>query len=602
MNTKQVEELVGISRQNIRYYEKAGLLAPKREEQNSYRDYSEEDVSRLKLIKMLRLLNMPLKEIEKIMKGEITIQEAVSVHQKELLEQQKQLHASIDICNLLRKEKVQEINIDKYLSKMEHMEKHSSVFAKIRDDYKQIMQEEEEKMLVFYTDCRIHTFGDFEKVLKEYAKTLDKKFKVKERGKYPKFYLNDELYQAVYSFEKPGYRIVCMKMKETKKEELFLKLAYQKTLIAVYTMFANIKRHAMKSVCNFIISCLLVILLGIYIGNLSQINTQIEELPDASPVYGTIYNETGSESTHLLIKESVVEGIRKSAYTDEISETVELIARTNTEKNYQVLALQDHELDSLQSGQCLANPNFLKVNGLKVGDKINVSIYCYIADIMLGGLTEHFMADVKLEIVGSREMEEDLQIPLKDAKKIFIESKNAYYASSLSFHVKEPKALNFFKAEMKELGLLPIQSGVKDTFYGTALGMEDAIFIETSTKLEKNKILFQSFLPMILFLLFITEYLVSYLFLQSRRQEFAIMRALGKSKKECRWNLMSEQFATTFAGIIIGVILCRGMLGLEHQVILWVSVAFIVIAVMGIYGAIRMLGRFSVAAVLARRD
>ena len=104
----------------------------------------------------------------------------------------------------------------------EYMEKHSNVFAKIRDDYKQIMQEEEEKMLVFYTDCKIHTFGDFEKVLKEYAKTLDKKFKVKERGKYPKFYLNDEFYQAVYSFENPGYRIVCMKMKETKKRNCFL--------------------------------------------------------------------------------------------------------------------------------------------------------------------------------------------------------------------------------------------------------------------------------------------------------------------------------------------------------------------------------------------
>ena len=168
--------------------------------------------------------------------------------------------------------------------------------------------------------------------------------------------------------------------------------------------------------------------------------------------------------------------------------------------------------------------------------------------------------------------------------------------------MKEPKALNFFKAEMKELGLLPIQSGVKDTFYGAALGMEDAIFIETSTKLEKNKILFQSFLPMILFLLFITEYLVSYLFLQSRRQEFAIMQALGKSKKECGWNLMWEQFATTFAGIMIGIIFCGGILGLKHQVVLWVSAVFILIAVVGIYGAIRMLGRFSVAAVLTHRD
>lgn len=120
--------------------------------------------------------------------------------------------------------------------------------------------------------------------------------------------------------------------------------------------------------------------------------------------------------------------------------------------------------------------------------------------------------------------------------------------------------------------------------------------------LNLSKILFQSFLPMVLFLLLITEYLVSYLFLQSRRQEFAIMRALGKSKKECGRNLMWEQFVTTFAGIIIGIIFCRGILGLELQVILGVSAVFVLIAVLGIYGAIRMLGHFSVAAVLSRRD
>ncbi len=602
MNTKQVEELTGISRQNIRYYEKAGLLTPNREEQNSYRDYSGEDVERLKLIKMLRMLDMPLKEIEKVIKEEISMQEAVNIHKRELLEQQKQLQAAVDICNLLKKEKAQEINIDKYLSKMEHMEKGGNVFAKIRDDYKQIIREEEEKQMVFYTDCNIHTSVDFEKVLREYAKTQGKTFKAKERGKYPKFYLNDEFYQAVYSFENPGYRIICMKIRDKEKEEMFFTLTYRKILVAVHTIFANIRRHSIKSICNFAISFMLVMLLGIYIGNLSQIYTQIEELPNSAPVYGTIYNETGSENRHLLIKEAVVEGIKKSAYTDEISETVELIARMDTEENYQILALQDHELDSLLQGQCIANQKFLDANGLKTGDKITMSVYCYIADIIQGGLTEHFMADVEVEIAGSREMEEDLHIPLGDAKKIFAGSKNAYHASSLSFRMKKPEALNIFKSEMKELGLLPIKSDVKDTFYGNALGMEDAAFIEASAKLEKNKILFQSFLPMILFLVLVAEYLVSYLFLQSRRQEFAIMRALGKSKKECRRSLMAEQFATTFAGTIMGIILCRRIIGLDSPVILLISAVFILIAVMGIYGAIRMLGRFSVAAVLTRRD
>ena len=47
LNTKQAEELTGMSRQNIRYYERMGLLEPARDDSNAYRDYSEEDIRRL---------------------------------------------------------------------------------------------------------------------------------------------------------------------------------------------------------------------------------------------------------------------------------------------------------------------------------------------------------------------------------------------------------------------------------------------------------------------------------------------------------------------------------------------------------------------------
>lgn len=602
MNTKQVEELVGISRQNIRYYEKAGLLTPCREQQNSYRDYSAEDVERLKLIKMLRMLDMPLKEIEKVIKEEISIQEAVSIQQGTLQEQQKQLQAAIDICNLLKKEKTQEINIDKYLNKMEHMESNGNVFAKIRDDYKQIILEEEGKQIVFYTDCRIHTSADFEKILKEYAKTQGVKFKIREKGKYPKFYLNDALYQAVYSFENPEYRIVCMKIHDVEKEESFLSLAYRGTLVAIHSMIANIRRHSIKSVCSFAISFLLILLLGIYMGNLNQIYTQIEELPTSVPVYGSIYNSSGESYRHLLIKEAVVEGVRNSGYVDQVEETVELITKDESGQTYQILALEDEELEGLKQGQCLADPLFLKNSGLEVGDQITLPIYCYVADLMMGRLTEHLMTEVKLEIAGTREMEESLHLPLSDAKKLFEESGSTYSASSLSFRVKEPEALNALKAEMKELGLQQIQSGAKDSYYGTALGIEDATFIEASMKLENNKTLLQSFLPIVLLLLLVAEYLIAYLFLQSRRQEFAIMRALGKSKGECSRSLLAEQLILNLAGTIAGSIVCWLVVGLEVSVIIPMIAVFMVIAVIGVYSAIWMLGRFSVSAVLTRRD
>ena len=41
MKINEVEQVVGITRKNIRFYEEQGLIAPKRQIENGYRNYSE---------------------------------------------------------------------------------------------------------------------------------------------------------------------------------------------------------------------------------------------------------------------------------------------------------------------------------------------------------------------------------------------------------------------------------------------------------------------------------------------------------------------------------------------------------------------------------
>ncbi len=48
MTIKDVEERTGLSRSNIRFYEKEKLIEPSRNESNGYRDYSENDVESIK--------------------------------------------------------------------------------------------------------------------------------------------------------------------------------------------------------------------------------------------------------------------------------------------------------------------------------------------------------------------------------------------------------------------------------------------------------------------------------------------------------------------------------------------------------------------------
>ena len=69
MKIQQVEELVGITKKNIRFYEEQGLLSPGRAE-NGYREYGREDVLRLKQIKLLRKLAVPIEDIRAVLKGE----------------------------------------------------------------------------------------------------------------------------------------------------------------------------------------------------------------------------------------------------------------------------------------------------------------------------------------------------------------------------------------------------------------------------------------------------------------------------------------------------------------------------------------------------
>ena len=65
----EVEALVGISKRNIRFYEKEGLLTPGRNSDNGYREYSGEDVDTLKRVKLLRKLDVPLEEIRRLQRG-----------------------------------------------------------------------------------------------------------------------------------------------------------------------------------------------------------------------------------------------------------------------------------------------------------------------------------------------------------------------------------------------------------------------------------------------------------------------------------------------------------------------------------------------------
>ena len=135
----EVEAAVGITKRNIRFYEKEGLLTPGRNSDNGYRDYGVEDVVTLKKIKLLRKLAIPLEEIRRMQKGILTLEDAVRRHIIQLERDRANLAAMQDMCASLLAggESLNTLDVDTYLARMERQEEEGTRFLNIkkRDTY-----------------------------------------------------------------------------------------------------------------------------------------------------------------------------------------------------------------------------------------------------------------------------------------------------------------------------------------------------------------------------------------------------------------------------------------------------------------------------------
>ena len=121
MNIKQASEQSGVSAPNIRFYEKEGLLTPARRQGNDYRDYTAGNVRTLKLIRMLRMLDVPLPTIKAVLRGEQPLQQALQAQQTVLEQQAAQLAAAMQFCADLARQAPQTdtLDVDACLTRME---------------------------------------------------------------------------------------------------------------------------------------------------------------------------------------------------------------------------------------------------------------------------------------------------------------------------------------------------------------------------------------------------------------------------------------------------------------------------------------------------
>lgn len=139
MKINDVEQILGITKANIRFYEKEGLLTPNRTEKG-YRDYTEADLSRLKEIIIYRKLGIPVQQIADILDGILPLQDALDANITALNAEIKKLNGSLTLCHQLKAENARVLDAERYWDIIHQHEKQGMKFQSLLKDYAQFME------------------------------------------------------------------------------------------------------------------------------------------------------------------------------------------------------------------------------------------------------------------------------------------------------------------------------------------------------------------------------------------------------------------------------------------------------------------------------
>lgn len=197
MNIKQAQQLSGVSRQNIRFYEREGLIHPDRNPENDYREYTHEDVHTLKLIRVMRMLDMPLEQIKALLQEKVTLTNAVETQKLHLQEQVQKLTAAIRFCEELKESTtLDQLLVDELLTRMEAPENQKTLGQSWLEDYKKVRLSEKEKVFTFIPEGAVTNAREFSDALFAYANANGLDLVITKESMYPEFTINGIEYTA----------------------------------------------------------------------------------------------------------------------------------------------------------------------------------------------------------------------------------------------------------------------------------------------------------------------------------------------------------------------------------------------------------------------
>lgn len=123
MTIKEVERQTGLTRSNIRFYEKENLIEPSRNDSNGYREYSEKDVATIIKIAYLRTLGISVEDIRNLIAEKISLVEILERQNIILQEQIDDWNKAKILCEKMLEAgnlSFDELQVEKYVADLQN--------------------------------------------------------------------------------------------------------------------------------------------------------------------------------------------------------------------------------------------------------------------------------------------------------------------------------------------------------------------------------------------------------------------------------------------------------------------------------------------------
>ncbi len=372
-----------------------------------------------------------------------------------------------------------------------------------------------------------------------------------------------------------------------------------------YYILKSIQRQKSRSILVVLVNFVLVILLNLYLGLIGSYRTQLNDLAANTPIKCTVTNPDGTVEAGIVVKSDRLRALQAAEQIKELDFSTQLKAgfgefeEAYWEENLNLdvgavnridsTVLPGHIKVNYQEGWdetlfagsekvCVLRKSDMENQGYTYGDEVPFTVYYYLPDDAKQDVDILELGYVHLKVVGEMDDSDpveslnypDMLVPFQMVWEEFEEKKVDFTASAVSFYVRDPLALNSFKEEMEKIGFLEVYKGAggRFSYKGSALYVQDGIFITMAGRLKTAIRILSAFLVPMGVLVFIVGYVISHLLANGRVKEFALFRSLGVKQLGAVWVFWGEQLALVFAGNVLGflVALLMGQMGIREIV------------------------------------